>query len=58
LLREEKTNILIALEDDQFKSFRKQLVSNILHTDMSDHFRLVKDFETTLKEKQAIGGTS
>lgn len=52
MLRDEKTNFLTSLDDEQFKTLRKCVISNILHTDMSDHFKLIKDFEAQLAEKK------
>ncbi len=36
--------------DQEFRDFRKLMISNILFTDISEHFKLLKEFETKTKE--------
>jgi calcium/calmodulin-dependent 3',5'-cyclic nucleotide phosphodiesterase len=43
---------LEGLSDIEFKDFRKWMISNILSTDMSEHFKLLKSAEARLKECQ------
>jgi calcium/calmodulin-dependent 3',5'-cyclic nucleotide phosphodiesterase len=38
------------MSDDKFKEFRIMLIHNILHTDMKEHFNMIKLLETRMKE--------
>jgi cAMP-specific phosphodiesterase 4 len=44
LLRKEKNNFLSELSTEEFKKFRKFVISNILFTDIKEHFPLLKKF--------------
>ncbi|CAD8121676.1 unnamed protein product [Paramecium sonneborni] len=50
VLKNTQSNILVNLNQQQFRNFRKGLISNILSTDMSEHFTLLKDFENRPKD--------
>ncbi|KAM3132153.1 hypothetical protein pb186bvf_015748 [Paramecium bursaria] len=50
ILKNSQSNLLINLNQEQFRNFRKGLIQNILNTDMSEHFRLLKDFENRPQE--------
>ncbi|CAD8122639.1 unnamed protein product [Paramecium sonneborni] len=50
VIKNPQCNILINLNQQQFRNFRKGLISNILSTDMSEHFTLLKDFENRPKD--------
>ena len=39
------------LTEQDFRNFRKNVIQFILATDMSEHFKLVKKFETRFSEK-------
>lgn len=49
ILRENGTNILCNFSDADFKAFRKQLIHNILSTDMQEHFKMLKEFESRME---------
>jgi calcium/calmodulin-dependent 3',5'-cyclic nucleotide phosphodiesterase len=51
ILQEDDSNILVNLSEEQFRKFRKLMISNILSTDITEHFKMVKEFETRLKER-------
>ena len=50
LLSKRENNFLESLSDQKFKEFRKMMISNILATDMSEHFKLLKSVEARQKE--------
>ncbi|KRX08648.1 hypothetical protein PPERSA_03519 [Pseudocohnilembus persalinus] len=49
LLQDDRYNIFKNMPLDQFKELRKLAISNILYTDISKHFPLMKDFSKTFK---------
>lgn len=51
ILRKPKNNILGSLDTEEIKEFRHSMVTNILATDMSQHFELVTKFTTHLQTK-------
>ncbi|CAD8208983.1 unnamed protein product [Paramecium pentaurelia] len=50
ILRDSSTNILCNFSDQDFRSFRKQLISNILATDMQEHFKMLKELESRIEQ--------
>ncbi|CAK89274.1 unnamed protein product (macronuclear) [Paramecium tetraurelia] len=50
ILRDDQTNILCNFSDQDFRTFRKQLISNILSTDMQEHFKMLKEFESRIEQ--------
>ncbi|CAD8199220.1 unnamed protein product [Paramecium octaurelia] len=50
ILRDSSTNILCNFSDQDFRTFRKQLISNILATDMQEHFKMLKEFESRIEQ--------
>ena len=52
ILRRKKTNIFRLCQWNEFKELRKIMITNILATDMKEHFTLCKKFETRIKECQ------
>ncbi|CAD8196125.1 unnamed protein product [Paramecium pentaurelia] len=50
ILKNPQSNILVSLSQQEFRNFRKGLIANILSTDMSEHFTLLKDFENRPKD--------
>jgi len=50
LMRKEKNNFLIRLEPQNFQIFRKLVVTNILATDMKEHFEYQNKFEAFSNE--------
>ncbi|CAK67167.1 unnamed protein product (macronuclear) [Paramecium tetraurelia] len=50
ILRDSQTNILCNFSDQDFRTFRKQLISNILSTDMQEHFKMLKEFESRVEQ--------
>ncbi|CAD8211408.1 unnamed protein product [Paramecium octaurelia] len=50
ILRDGQTNILCNFSDQDFRTFRKQLISNILSTDMQEHFKMLKEFESRIEQ--------
>ena len=47
-----ESNFLENLETATFISFRKNVISNIINTDMSKHFNLLKKFDKNILEKK------
>ncbi|CAD8201785.1 unnamed protein product [Paramecium pentaurelia] len=45
------TNILQSLKGEEFRKFRRIFISNILYTDITEHFNLIKNFETKILEQ-------
>jgi cAMP-specific phosphodiesterase 4 len=55
LMRKEKNNFLARMEPQIFQFFRKLVVTNILATDMKEHFEYQNKFEAfcnEIKDKQ------
>ncbi|CAD8127538.1 unnamed protein product [Paramecium sonneborni] len=50
ILRDNQTNILCNFSDQDFRTFRKQLIQNILATDMQEHFKMLKEFESRIEQ--------
>jgi hypothetical protein len=50
LLSKEKTNLLINVKSDDMKLIRRLMISNILATDIKEHFNLLSRFESRFKE--------
>ena len=46
ILRNPRSNILLNFSNEDYRQFRKMIISNILNTDMTEHFKLIKDFES------------
>ncbi|CAD8073508.1 unnamed protein product [Paramecium primaurelia] len=44
------TNIIPNFTSSEFREFRKLFISNILYTDITEHFNLMKNFEARIKE--------
>ncbi|CAD8077401.1 unnamed protein product [Paramecium sonneborni] len=44
------TNIIPNFTSAEFREFRKLFISNILYTDITEHFNLMKNFEARIKE--------
>lgn len=44
------TNILVQLKPEEFRKFRRLFISNILYTDITEHFNLIKNFESRAYE--------
>jgi cAMP-specific phosphodiesterase 4 len=55
ILKEDAVNITANLSIDDSKYFRRMVISNILATDMKDHFDLIKMFESRYKETMDKG---
>ena len=47
-----ENNFLENLETATFISFRKNVISNIINTDMSKHFNLLRKFEKKILSKK------
>jgi len=45
MLCEPETNFLANFSNEEFRNFRKLFISNILYTDITEHFNLIKNFE-------------
>lgn len=45
MLCEPDTNFLANFSNEEFRNFRKLFISNILYTDITEHFNLIKNFE-------------
>lgn len=55
IMRKEKSNFLIRMDPSEFQFFRKLVVTNILATDMKEHFEHLNKFEAfcnEIKEKK------
>eukprot|EP00828_Plagiopyla_frontata_P042444 TRINITY_DN6330_c0_g1_i2.p1 TRINITY_DN6330_c0_g1~~TRINITY_DN6330_c0_g1_i2.p1 ORF type:complete len:349 (-),score=60.56 TRINITY_DN6330_c0_g1_i2:192-1238(-) len=52
LLMDSENNFLENLETATFIAFRKNVISNIINTDMSKHFNLLKKFDKKILEKK------
>lgn len=50
ILLNEKYNIFMNISVETVKEIRKLMISNILYTDMKEHFALLGDFEKRMKE--------
>lgn len=60
LMRKESNNFLARMEPQQFTLFRKLVVTNILATDMKEHFECQNKFEAfcnEIKDKKQEFGT-
>jgi hypothetical protein len=51
IITDEKFNIFKNCADDFFPRLRKDMIRNILYTDIKKHFTLLKDFENAMKLK-------
>ena len=49
-MKKDKNNFLQQMDPKQFQIFRKLVVTNILATDMKEHFELQNKFEVFCKE--------
>ena len=54
ILQRPESNILSNLSTDDFNTFKKVLIQNILYTDIKEHFNLLKDFENRVKESKEV----
>ena len=50
VLKKEKNNFLYDLDRDKMIKFRKLVISNILFTDIKEHFPLLKKFNEIIPE--------
>lgn len=50
IIQEDDSNILVNVDEDHFRKFRKMFIQNILSTDLTEHFKMVKQFESQIKE--------
>lgn len=50
ILQDPDRNILEKIDKDDYLRFRKIVISNILATDMKEHFTLMHNFEIKIKE--------
>ena len=48
IIQKEKNNILKNLTKDEVSAFRKILINNVLATDLSKHYLIIKKFETNI----------
>lgn len=55
ILLDEKYNIFLNLSFDTVKEIRKYMISNILSTDMKEHFSLLGMFESKIREVNEKG---
>lgn len=46
MLCQADTNLVANLTSEDFRKFRKMFVNNIFYTDITEHFNLIKNFET------------
>jgi hypothetical protein len=53
ILKDPRCNILSSLSKEQYKNTRKLIVSCILGTDISSHFRLLDQFKPSIKNLQS-----
>ena len=49
IIQKEKNNILRGLSREEKSSFRKILINNVLSTDLSRHFPIIKKFEAAVE---------
>ena len=54
ILCNEECNFLEDLDDNDYKEFRKFVISNILYTDMKRHFTLKTDLDIQIKELKNV----
>lgn len=50
ILKDPNKNILEKMDKDDFLRFRKIVITDILATDMKEHFTLMHNFELKIKE--------
>jgi hypothetical protein len=55
ILNRSESNILANFTAEDFNTFKKVLIQNILYTDIKEHFNLLKDFENRVRESRQEG---
>ena len=55
LLRKEENNFLSEMDHEDFRHFRREVVDNILFTDIKEHFPLLKRFNELVNSGKILG---